>query len=103
MLDHLLEGSLNHQTICPICLKLPLSRTEQHILCACGFNFPLPGPLTLKDFEIALLTSNDFHSETCTSLPHYHTRLVNKKQQFILACEACEMLNIIFESVYSGM
>lgn len=99
MLDHLLEGSLNHQTICPICLKLPLTRSHHYILCGCGFKFYLPEPLTLQDFETALLVSNDFHGETCSSIPQYHTRLAeNNKQQLVSTCETCEMVNIIFEN-----
>ncbi len=99
MIEKLVDQSDCNQIVCPICLRLPAELQNGQITCNCGFMFPLPKKITLKDFETALETCSDLHSEACTATPKYEVLTTSDDRvQFTSNCESCQIHSIIMES-----
>ena len=99
MIEKLVDQSASNQIICPVCLRLPLEFQKGQVTCNCGLMFPLPNDITMKDFEVTLLTCSELHGETCTATPRYEVRATSDDRvQFVSNCESCQTQSIILES-----
>ena len=96
LVDH---STSSHQIVCPVCLRLPAKIEEGQVTCSCGLKFPLPGNISLQDFEATLLTCSELHSMSCNATPSYQVHTSNENSlQFVSRCESCQMFSIILEA-----
>ena len=99
LLESLLESKTTHQVICPICLKLPARLMKSHLVaCECGFRFPLPSHMSLRDFENSIITCSEFHNMSCDAVPVFQIQPRNEVSEFTLSCEACLVTSVILET-----
>ena len=68
------------------------------VTCQCGFKFPLPHHINLKDFETIIISSSEFHNISCDAVPIFQVKEHGGVFQFLASCESCQMINLIFET-----